>query len=364
MKRLSILFLSAVIPFLAIGQGEDKIVKSIFDEALSDTTAFSNLRTLCSQTPGRLTGSPAAAAAVEYTKQVMEQLGFDTVYLQPVMVPHWVRGGQERGLIVSGRFGNNEVAVAALGLSIGTGGTGIKSGIVEVKSFEELAALGKSMVEGKIVFFNKPMNPTMVNTFNAYSDAAFQRSTGAAEAAKYGAIGVVVRSLTTATDNYPHTGVMRYQDSIPKIPAFAISTIGANLLSSQLKADPALEIFLYSYCKTHPDVRSYNVIGEIKGSKYPQEIITVGGHLDSWDSNNCQGAHDDGAGCMQSIEVLRIFKKLGIRPQRTIRAVMFMDEEIKQRGGKEYALQAKLKNEKHWFALESDRGGCCPGVLG
>ena len=155
---------------------------------------------------------------------------------------------------------------------------------------------------------------------------------------------------------------MRYVDSIPKIHAVAISTNGADLLSTLLKSDSGLKFYFRTTCETKPEVTSHNVIGEIKGSVYPEQIITVGGRLDAWETG--EGAHDVGAGCMQSIEVLRIFQKLGIQPKRTIRAVMFMDEEVAQRGGKEYAKQAGLKNENHYFALEADRGAYMPKGFG
>lgn len=347
----------------SFAQPDDEIImKAIFDEALADRTAYENLRYLCKQTPYRVTGSPAVAAAVEFTRQVMSQMGLDSVYLQPVGVPHWVRGQKEKAFIWSEKFGYAEVNVAALGLSVGTGETGLSAQVVEVKSFEELAVLGAERVKGKTVFFNLPMDPTLVNTFRAYSGAAFQRTNGASEAARYGAAGVVVRSLTTSFDDFAHTGVMRYNENFPKIPAVAISTLGADRLSLWLKEDTGLKFYFYSGCETLPDVQSFNVIGEIRGSLYPDEIITVGGHLDSWD--NTEGAHDDGAGCVQAVEVLRLFKKLGVRPKRTVRSVMFMDEEIEQRGGKEYARQAEVRNEKHYFALESDRGGLLPRGFG
>ncbi len=202
------------------------------------------------------------------------------------------------------------------------------------------------------------MDPALLNNFAAYGQAADQRTSGASKAASLGAAGVIVRSLTTSLDDFPHTGGVRYTEGIKKIPAVAVSTKGANLLSTLLKADSDLILWYRTTCETRADVESANVIGEIRGSVYPDQIITVGGHLDAWDTG--EGAHDDGAGCIQSIEVLRLFKKLGIQPKRTIRAVMFMDEEIAQRGGIEYAKQADLKKEKHYFALESDRGGLLP----
>jgi hypothetical protein len=307
----------------------------------------------------RLSGSPEAAAAVEYTRQIMDTLGLDRVYLQEVMVPHWVRGEKEFATIVnSKKLGTRQVNVCALGNSVGTGPAGVSGGIVEVKSFEELAKLGKKAVSGKIVFFNRPLDNSHFDTFEAYSGAVNQRGSGASEAAKYGAVGVVVRSMTTALDDAPHTGSLRYAADLPQLPAVAISTKDAELLSSLLKNDPALQFHFQTNCKMLPDVLSYNVVGEIKGSQFPDEVITVGGHLDSWDLG--EGAHDDGAGCVQSIEVLRIMKTLGIKPKRTIRAVMFMNEENGLRGGTKYAQLAGQEGNKHIAAIESDRGGFTP----
>jgi len=334
-----------------------------FDEALSDQTAYENLRYICKQCSGRITGSAQAEAAVEFTYQVMNNMDLDTVFKQAVMVPRWVRGEAEEASIQSQKYGFRQVPVSALGMSIGTGIDGLSAKVIEVKNFKELEELGVDKINGKIVFFfNGPMDPTMINTFGAYGAAANQRTKGAARAGVFGAVGVVVRSLTTSQDDFPHTGVMSYNDTVPKIPSVSISTNGADLLSRWLKNDPELNFYFKTSCKTFPEVSSSNVIGEIKGSVFPDEIITVGGHLDAWD--NGEGAHDDGAGCMQSIEVLRLFKTLGIRPKRTIRAVMFMDEEVGQRGGKEYARQAALKKEKHYFALEADRGALVPKGFG
>ena len=340
----------------------DLRIKEILWEALSDRTAYENLRVLCLTTAGRVTGSGKAEEALELTFRMMEALGFDTVYRQPVEVPHWVRGEKEKAWLKSKRSGKIPLSVAALGMSAGTGSGGIKGQVVEVKGLEELPALGKERLKGKIVFFNRPMDVTLVNTFSAYGGVADQRTLGASAAAEYGASGVIVRSLTTALDDFPHTGVLRYKEGVPEIPAVAISTLDAEVLSRTLKDDPETELFFKTNCETLPEVLSANVIGEIRGSLYPEQIITVGGHLDAWDPG--EGAHDDGAGCIQAMEVLRIMKELAIHPKQTIRAVMFMDEEIAQRGGAAYARQAEERGEKHWFALESDRGGLTPLGIG
>ncbi len=357
--RLTILFFFLAVLFhLSVAQNqEENMIKSFFNEALTDYTSYNNLEYLCKNYPGRITGSEEVSGAIEYVFQIMQEMNLDKVFKQKVQVPRWEMGNGAKAYIKI-RDDKIEVSVIPLGLSIGTNKNGLISKVVEVHDFEELEKLGRNKIEGKIVFFNRPMDPTLINTFNAYSGAGNQRTQGAAEAAKYGAAGVVVRSLTTSLDDFPHTGVMRYAENGSQIPAVAISTNGANLLSELLTKEPALDFYFESDCKNFPETTSYNIIGEIKGSEFPEEIITVGGHLDAWEPG--EGAHDDGAGCMQSIEVLRIYKKLGVQPKRTVRAVMFMDEEVAQRGGKEYARQAKLNNEKHYFALEADEGAFRP----
>lgn len=342
------------------GQPSDEaMVKSLFDEALTNGHSYDMLEQLTKEVGARLSGSPGAAAAVEWSRHVMETYGFDSVWLQPVMVPHWIRGEKEIGRITnSKKIGSISVNICALGGSVGTGPDGLVANVVEVKNFEELRQLGTRGVQGKIVFFNRPMDPTKINTFGAYGGAVDQRSSGASEAAKFGAVGVVVRSMGSNLENYPHTGSMRYAPNIPQIPAVAISTRHADWLSKLLKEDKGLEFYMETDCETLPDAPSYNVVGEIKGSDNKDEIIVVGGHLDSWDL--AEGAHDDGTGCVQSIEVLRLLKRLGYKPKRTLRAVMFMNEENGLRGGLKYAELAEKNKEKHLAAMESDRGGFTP----
>ncbi|MGB2197731.1 MAG: M20/M25/M40 family metallo-hydrolase, partial [Flavobacteriaceae bacterium] len=218
----------------------------------------------------------------------------------------------------------------------------------------------RSEVEGKIVFFNRPMQADLIQTFEAYGGCVDQRYDGAKEAGKLGAAGTIVRSMNLRLDDLPHTGSMSYGDTPvnQRIPSAAISTNDAERLSGMLKIDPNIKFYFKQNCKQLKDVQSYNVIGEIKGSQFPNEIIVVGGHLDSWDLGD--GSHDDGAGCVQSMDVLRLLKETGIRPKRTIRVVLFMNEENGLRGGRKYAEVAKKKGEKHVFALESDSGGFTP----
>ena len=355
---LLILILSSLV---IKAQDPGKTVKSVFDEALTDRTAYNNLEYLCKNTKGRLAGSPAAQIAVEFTRKALVKAGADTVWLQKVPVPHWVRG-YEKCTVKSSVHGRKELKITALGFSVGTPEKGVTSNVVEVHSFEELKSLGTAAVKGKIVFFNRPFDDKLISTFAAYGSAVNQRTMGASEASKVGAVAVIVRSMTSSLDNFPHTGVMHYADSVNKIPAVAVSTLDAELLSKWLKTDPKLSLHIISTCKNYPDTWSYNVIGEISGSDKPHEYITVGGHLDAWDI--AEGANDDGGGCVQAIELIRLYKKLGIKPKRTIRAVMFMNEEISSTGGKTYADEAKRKGEIHYAALESDRGVTSPRGFG
>jgi hypothetical protein len=358
MKPLAIIFLLSVCLSVSAQTADENTIKLIFDTALGKGESYQMLDHLTGKIGPRLSGSPGAAAAVEWSRHVMQEYEFDSVWLQPVMVPHWVRGQKEEGRIVnSKKMGTVSVNICALGGSIGTGPSGIAAGIVEVKSFDELKQLGAS-VKGKIVFYNRPMDPTKINTFMAYVGAVNQRGSGAVEAARYGAVAVVVRSMGSNVEDYPHTGGMQYAPNVPQIPAVAISTKHADLLSRLLKDDASLQFYIETHCETLEDAPSFNVIGEIKGGEYSNEIIVVSGHLDSWDL--AQGAHDDGAGCVQAIEVLRLFKTIGYRPKRTIRAVMYMNEENGLRGGQKYAEVAEKNKEKHIAAIESDRGGFTP----
>ncbi|MFC2147443.1 M28 family peptidase [Bacteroidota bacterium] len=359
MKNLGLLLLLMVGPIWS--QTDDKEqLKALYNASLTQGKAYDWLNYLSNQIGGRLTGSVQAEQAVEYTKQKLDSLGLDRVWLQPVVVPKWVRGVPEFAYIESKPGITNNVPICALGGSVATPAGGIKANVIEVRGIEELEELGRSKIEGKIVFFNRPMDPTNIDTHKSYSAAVDQRSSGAKEASKYGAVGVIVRSMSLRLDDYPHTGAMRYGE-IPlnnRIPAAAISTNGAELLSTTLKLNPDIKFYFKQNCRQLQDVQSYNVIGEIKGSTYPEEIIVVGGHLDSWDLGD--GSHDDGAGCVQSMEVLRLLRITGYIPKRTIRVVLFMNEENGLRGGNTYAEIALNKKEKHVFALESDSGGFTP----
>lgn len=335
-------------------------LEKIYKTALLDGESYPWLAHLSNQIGGRLSGSLNAQRAVEWGKEELDALGLDRVWLQPVMVPKWIRGTFEYANIETSPGNTINVPVCALGGSVATPLSGIRAEVIEVQNFDELKALGEEQVKGKIVFYNRPMQADLVNTFSSYSGCVDQRFSGAEEAAKMGAVGVIVRSMNLRLDDYPHTGSMSYGD-LPlreRIPAAAISTNGAELLSSMLSLNKNLKFYLKQNCKNLPDVLSYNVIGEIKGSAYPEEIMVVGGHLDSWDLGD--GSHDDGAGVVQSMEVLRIFKEINYQPKRTLRVVLYMNEENGQRGAAKYTAVAKQNNENHVFALESDAGGFSP----
>jgi hypothetical protein len=360
MKKIKLFLLLFMVCFSYAQQKDSLMLKSIYKTALLNGQAYDWLDYLTNQIGGRLSGSLNAERAVEWSKEELEKLNLDRVWLQPVLVPKWVRGPKEFALIETEPGVTFNVPITALGGSIATPLVGLKAEVVEVQNFEELAVLGRKNIDGKIVFFNRPMQADLISTFSAYGGCVNQRYDGALEASKYGAIGVIVRSISLRMDDYPHTGAMSYGDQpvSQRIPAAAISTNAAEKLSNLLKIAPKLKFLFRQQCKQYEDVLSYNVIGEITGSTFPDEIILVGGHLDSWDIGD--GAHDDGAGCVQSMEVLRLFKELDYKPQRTIRVVLFMNEENGLRGGRKYAEMAALKGETHIFALESDAGGFTP----
>ncbi len=359
MKQL-ILTLAICISFQISAQSDAEILRTIYTNSLTNGMSYQWLDHLSNQIGGRLSGSLNAEKAVQYTKSEFEKLGVDKVWLQPVMVPRWVRGALEFAYIETAPGMTTNVNICALGGSVATPIGGLKAKVIEVGTYKDLEALGEDKIKGKIVFINRPMQPELINTFEAYGGCSSERYSGAREAAKYGAVGTIVRSLSSRMDDYPHTGSMSYGD-LPvsqRIPSAAISTNDAELLSNMLALNKDINFYFKQNCKQLEDVQSYNVIAEITGSEFPNEIILVGGHLDSWDLGD--GSHDDGAGVVQSMDVLRLLKESGIRPKRTIRAVLFMNEENGLRGGRKYAEVAKSKNENHVFALESDSGGFTP----
>ena len=303
--------------------------------------------------PKRLSGSPGYNDAVQWGLATMREIGLENIRAEPCMVPCWVRG-EERAEIVGA--GAMPLRVCALGGSIATPEHGIEAEVIEVRTFEQLQELGEK-ARGKIVFFNRPMPRILRRTGQAYGEAVPQRSNGAIEAGKVGAIGAIVRSMTTTIDEYPHTGAMHYDEAVTKVPAAAVATVDAEALSAQLKLGP-VRVHLVLGCQTHPDVPGANVVGELRGSERPDEVVVIGGHLDAWDLG--RGAHDDGTGIAHVLEAVRLLKACGVRPKRTIRVVLFANEENGLRGALAYAETHKDELSRHVAAIETDGGGFSP----
>jgi len=346
----------------AVAQKEDSVfIRKIADEVLMNSQAYRNLEVLCKTVGARLAGSPGMYKAEDWGMNTLKTAGADKVYLQACSVPHWVRGGKDEASISypgkGGKQVKNALDVLALGNSVGTGKNGSRAPVILINNFEELEQR-KDEVKGTSVFYNHPFNPRYVQQGKAYGESGLYRRSGPSRAARYGALAVFTRSLSSSSDNNPHTGSTSYDTTLPKIPAAAMGLKDADTLARLLKEGKKVEGYLKTMAHFLPDTIGHNVIGELTGSEFPDEFITVGGHLDSWDA--AEGAHDDGAGCVHSIEVLRALKAIGYRPKRTLRVVLFSNEENGLRGGNKYADEAKSKNEKHVFALESDNGGFQP----
>lgn len=349
---------SFLYPAILLSQAIDSMmIRIIADEILVNGKAYENLRYLAKQIGGRLAGSPQMVKAEQWELKVMKGTGADKSWLQECMVPHWERGGRDLATAIY-RTGKKSLDIMALGNSSGTGSKGVSAEVIEIASFEDLE-MKQDEIKDKIIFYNYKFNPKFIKTFQSYGDAVRYRGQGASRAAKYGAVAVIVRSMTHSTDNNPHTGAMNYIDSISnhKIPAVAIGLRDADWLSNMLQRGK-VNVFIKTSGHFLPDTIGHNVIGELTGSQFPDQVITVGGHLDSWDVG--EGAHDDGAGCVQTIEILRTFKALRYTPKHTIRFVLFANEENGSGGANKYAEEARIKGEKHIFALESDAGGFTP----
>ena len=352
--------LLAAFLFLFTGSGraqsDSEVIRNIANEIYRHSTAYSNLYDLTKHVGPRLSGGPQTYLAEKWGEEALKQAGAEKVYLQETQIPHWVRGGKDEAALISGK-NRQPLSVIALGNSVSTKIGGLNAPMILIRDFDELEKK-KDEIKGKIVFYNHPFNPDFVWVFEAYSEAVPYRVFGASRAAKYGALGVVVRSMSSSTDNIPHTGAMIYNDSFPKIPALAVGLKDADKMAAAAVVEKDLHLVISTQAHALADTVGYNVIGEWRGSEFPDQYITVGGHLDSWDP--AEGASDDGTGCVQSIEVLRALKAIGYKPRHTIRVVLFADEENGGAGAKKYSAEAKAKNEKHLFALESDGGGFTP----
>ncbi|MBL8065501.1 MAG: M20/M25/M40 family metallo-hydrolase [Chthonomonadaceae bacterium] len=347
-------FIATVVLSLASQTSTSTVIDRLRDRGLTDLGAYEMLKDLTGKVGARVSGSNGADKAVLWVERQMKAIGLSNIQRVPCLVPHWERGNRESLTISPG----GELSVCALGMSVGTPTKGVAGEVIEVKSLEEAAKLGRR-AKGKIVFYNRPFDAKLASTFEAYGGAVDQRYGGASVAAKNGAVAILVRSMTQSRDDAPHTGAMGYEEGTPKIPAAAIGVRSAEKLSALLKRG-SVKARLQLSCKTLPDKMSANVIGEIPGSVSPEKIVAMGGHLDSWDLGT--GAHDDGAGIVHAMEAVRLIKVLGLKPKMTIRVVAWMNEENGGRGAEAYA--ERVKREPHYAAFESDSGGFMPRALG
>ena len=354
-----------ILPFLFVqvlfAQEKDALkIKSLSDEIMLHGASYEDLRVLTKTIGHRLSGSEAAAKAVIWAKETLENAGADSVWLQPVMVPKWVRGAESLSISFNGKT-FEKIPLLSLGNTEGTGGIPLNATIIRVPDLKAFAALKEEEVRGKIVFFDYRFRQDIINTFDGYGDAVGYRFKSVSEASKKNAAGVIIRSISTGPDDMPHAGSSNYEAGVKHIPAVAIGNLSADRLAI-LCVQKQPKAILISNCKFEEPVLSYNVIGLYRGTEKPEEYMVVGGHLDSWDVG--EGAHDDGAGIVQSIEVLRTFKKLNIPLKHSLRVVCFMNEENGMKGGLAYNDSAINKNEKHIFAMESDAGGFSPRGVG
>jgi carboxypeptidase Q len=347
------------VPF---NQETSDIINNFYGDALEHRESYELLRGLSKDVGQRLSGSEGAKKAVIWSKETMENYGFDTVYLQEVMVPHWERGEVEECFFY---LGSEKITLSVLGAggTVATPKEGVTAEVIEVFSLDEVDELGEENIKGKIVFYNKAFNQRYVNIGASYGQTGFQRRSGAVKAAEYGAVASVFRSLSSSTyEDFPHTGGMTYKEGVDSIAHGGLGVLSSQRLSKAIEGNPKLKLTLKLSGKWFPDALSHNVVGELRGIKNPEKIITVGGHLDSWDVG--EGAHDDGAGCVHSIGALRLFQKQNIKPNNTLRAVMFMNEENGLRGGQKYAEVAIKYGEQHIAAIESDASGYVPRGFG
>ncbi len=327
-------------------------VDRLYKEAASDGNAMKDLTELCTVAPGRLEGTDSLQRAVAWAQIKLATVPGARVTIQEIKVPGWRRGKPAQASLV-GSVDSAPLAVLALGFSGATPATGIEAEVVEVHSLAEVEKLGRSGIAGKIVFYNRPMDREETRKGTGYGKTVDQRSRGPAKAASFGALAVLVRSVTFHSDDIPHTGITVFKRDAEAIPAAALGIQSAERLSRALKANPQQRLHLSIDTSFLPEQTEKTVVAEIRGTEFPDQYLVVGGHIDSWD--NTPGAHDNGAGVVQSIEAFRLLAATG--PKHSLRCVLFTCEEIGSYGGAEYARRAKAAGEKHIFAIESDAGG-------
>ena len=334
--------------------------------ALQSDYAYRQVAHLSNQIGPRLSGSPQAQKAVEYVAAEMKALGLE-VALEPVLVPHWVRGEETAALTEfpgQAEGTTQKVVLTALGPSVATPPEGLTAEVVAVKDFHELAVLGRARVAGKIVLFNHPFDQQMASVgqgLDAYAQAVIYRRDGPSAAARYGGVAALVRSVGGAAFRLPHAGQTRYAPGVPPVPAAAVTVEDADLIAS-LAAQGTVRMRLVLTPQLLPDAPSFNVVADLKGSEHPEQVVIVSGHLDSWDLGT--GAIDDGAGVAVSMAVAQLVKGLGLHPKRTIRVIAWMSEENGSAGARAYAKAHAAEAANHFAAMECDLGADHPLGIG
>ena len=338
--------LTGVVAFGATGGAIDhysQTSKKLIDTALDDMSSMDRLAYLCDRIGNRVSGSAALEQAIRWAAEEMRKAGFENVRTQPVKVPHWIRGTENAVLLEPVQ---RALIMLGLGNSIGTGPGGIAAEVVVVSNFTELQALGASKIRGKIVLFNAP--------YNGYGRTVAYRAAGPSRAAALGAVAALVRSVTPLAMRIPHTGALRYSEDAPQIPAAAITIEDAESIARMIRKGSTVRVKLSMDAHFEPEAQSANVMGEITGTEKPNEIVALGGHIDSWDVG--QGAQDNGSGVMASFEALALMKRLGLKPRRTIRVVLWTNEENGGAGGRAYRDSLGESVKDHVAAIEMDGG--------
>jgi Zn-dependent M28 family amino/carboxypeptidase len=355
MKILLLLPLALSLSAASIADYRDTAGRLI-GATLEDPSGMARLEYLCDRIGNRLSGSASLERAIVWAADEMKRAGLENVQTPNVIVNHWVRGKESLTLLAPLAADSMQRPLAMLGLgnSVGTPAAGITAELVSVTNFDELAALGREKVAGKIVLYNAP--------FAGYGQTVQYRSAGPSRAAALGAVAVLVRSVTPVSLSTPHTGALQYDEALPKIPAAAVTIEVAESLARMRKSGVTVRVHLAMEAKMEPDVVSHNVVGEIRGSEKPDEIVVLGGHIDSWDVG--QGAQDDGSGIMAALHAVATIKRLGLKPRRTIRVVFWVNEENGGAGGVAYRKSLGDKILNHVAAIEMDGGAEKPVGFG
>jgi hypothetical protein len=349
--------LAAVVAVISLARGQNlteqyrSVADRLIDAALADNEGYAKLAYLCDRIGNRLSGSESLVRAIHWSEEQMKKDGLSNVRVIPVKVPHWVRGVESARLVAPE---NQPLHILGLGMSVGTPAGGITGDVVVVSDFDELAKLGRGGIQGKIVLFNE--------IYRGYGQTSIYRTAGPSRAAALGAIAVLVRSVTPLAMQIPHTGTLVYDASQPKVPAAAVSVEDALRIARFAGDHIPVKVHLEMAARTEPDADAGDILGEIPGREHPEEVVVLGGHVDSWDVG--RGAQDDGSGIMASLEAVALIKKLGLQPRRTIRVVFWVNEENGGRGGEAYRAWLGDKIKNHVAAIEMDGGAESPRGFG